>query len=72
MSYDDTIRLIAANIRRYRTARKWTIQELAYRCDIERSTISKIESGRSNITIRTLVIIANALEIDPGDLFKKP
>ena len=48
IDYTEQIKLIALKIRTLRKARKLTVQELAYRCDIERSNLSRIETGRSN------------------------
>lgn len=44
--------------------------ELAYRCDIERSNLSRIEAGRTNLTLKTLCIICNALGVDLAELFR--
>ena len=63
VDYTEQIRLIALRIRSLRKERKLTAQELAYRCDIERSNLSRIEAGRSNLTIKTLCIICNALDV---------
>ena len=57
IDYTEQIKLIALKIRALRKARKLTVQELAYRCDIERSNLSRIETGRSNPTVKTLCII---------------
>ena len=54
IDYTEQIKLIALKIRTLRKARKLTVQELAYRCDIERSNLSRIE---------TLCIICNALDV---------
>ncbi|MFI3330947.1 MAG: helix-turn-helix transcriptional regulator [Rikenellaceae bacterium] len=66
--YDTTLKRIAENIRSKRKEKKLTIQELAYRCDMERSNMSRIESGKVNVTIKTLCTIATALEIKIEDL----
>lgn len=63
IDYTEQIKLIALKIRTLRKARKLTVQELAYRCDIERSNLSRIETGRSNPTVKTLCIICNALDV---------
>ena len=57
IDYTEQIKLIALKIRTLRKARKLTVQELAYRCDIERSNLSRIETGRSNPTVKTLCIM---------------
>ena len=38
-------------------------QELAYICDFEKSNMSRIEAGRTNPTIGTLLKISNALSV---------
>ena len=59
IDYTEQIKLIALKIRTLRKARKLTVQELAYRCD----NLSRIETGRSNPTVKTLCIICNALDV---------
>ncbi len=61
--YKDTIKTIAERVRATRKSQNMTIQELAYRCDMERSNMSRIESGRVNITIKTLFLISKALDV---------
>jgi len=41
-----------------------TQHELAFQCNFEKASMSRIEAGRTNITIRTLYKIAQALETD--------
>lgn len=45
-------------------------QRLASRCDIEKSTLSRLEAGNTNPTIYTLSKIAKALDIELQDLVK--
>ena len=63
MSYDEEIVHISGRIRELRKERGLTVQELAYRCDIERSNLSRIESGRANVTLKTLCAICDALGV---------
>lgn len=63
IDYTEEIKRIALKIKTLRKERKLTVQELAYRCDIERSNLSRLETGRSNPTIKTLCIICNALDV---------
>lgn len=53
MDYEQKISEIASRIRTIRKSQKITIQELAYRCDMERSNMSRIEAGKTNLTIKT-------------------
>lgn len=68
MDYQKEIQLIALNIKKLRQERDLSVQDLAYLCDMERSSMSRIESGRINITIKTLCIISAALGIEPKEL----
>lgn len=63
MDYREEIRYVATRIRELRRERRLTVQELAYRCDMERSNLSRIESGRVNPTLKTLCVICNALGV---------
>lgn len=42
IDYTEEIRHIALKIKALRKERKLTVQELAYRCDIERSNLSRL------------------------------
>lgn len=68
MDYQVEIKLIASRIKTIRQEQKLSIQDLAYKCDMERPNMSRIESGKENITIKTLCIICNALNIKLSDL----
>ncbi len=68
MDFEDEIKRISMNIRCIRKTKKITIQELAYKCDIERSNLSRIEAGRSNLTIKTICIICNSLGVELSDV----
>lgn len=50
ISYQEEIKFISNKIRELRKEKQMTVQELAYRCDMERSNMSRIESGRTNLT----------------------
>ena len=45
-------------------------QELAYRCDMERSNLSRIEAGRTNLTVKTICSICNALSVNMRDVIR--
>jgi transcriptional regulator with XRE-family HTH domain len=61
--------LIGKNIAKFRKAKGFTIKELGYRCDIEKSNLIPIEKGRMNTTAITLLKIAKALNIEVKALF---
>ena len=68
MKDNDYLILIGKNISRIRKEQLITIKELGFRCDIEKSNLIPIEKGRINVTIKTLVKICNALDIELKDL----
>ena len=68
MKDNDYLILIGKNISRIRKEQLITIKELGFRCDIEKSNLIPIEKGRVNVTIKTLVKICNALDIELKDL----
>lgn len=70
IDHTEEIKRIAQRIKVLRKERRLTVQELAYRCDIERSNLSRLETGRSNPTIKTLCIICNALDVPLHTLFE--
>lgn len=61
---------IAARIKTLRREQRLTVQEVAYRCDMERSNLSRIEAGRANITLRTLCLICRALGVELRDVIE--
>lgn len=68
INYQEEIQCISNRIKELRKERKLTVQELAYRCDMERSNMSRIEAGRTNLTVKTLCIVCNALNVTLSDL----
>ncbi len=52
-----------------RKEKKFSYRELAKRCDVDFSDISKIEKGERNIQLSTVLELAKGLEIHPQELF---
>lgn len=52
-----------------RKSKKLSQMKLAEIVDLNFNYISQIECGKANITIKTIKIIANALDVDVKDLF---
>ena len=65
MNYQDEILYISTRIKELRKERK-----LAYRCDMERSNLSRIEAGRTNLTVKTICSICNALSVNMRDVIR--
>lgn len=70
VDYEENLEYTTSRIKELRKNNNWTIQELGYRADVERSELSKIEKGKKNITYRTLCKIASGLEVKLSDLVK--
>lgn len=70
-NYENIIKLIAQNIKKIRISKGLSVQEVAYRCDIERSNLSRLEAGKTNMTIKTICLICNALNVEIADLLKE-
>lgn len=70
ISYQEEIKFISNKIRELRKEKQMTVQKLAYRCDMERSNMSRIESGRTNLTVKTMCIICNALNVNLRDIIR--
>lgn len=60
--------ILAKNIKIERVKENITQQELANRAGLSRDTISQIERGIANPTLETIILIANALNVDLNKL----
>ncbi|MNL34339.1 helix-turn-helix protein [compost metagenome] len=47
-------------------------QDLADDCNITQNQVGRIERAEINTTVKTLVKIANALDVEPKELFDFP
>ena len=57
------------NILRRRSELKLSYRQLAQKCDIDFSAISKIEKGQKSLEFETILELAKGLEIHPRELF---
>jgi transcriptional regulator with XRE-family HTH domain len=55
---------IGQKIKKIRTEKGLSQVELADLCDFEKSNMARIESGNTNLTIKTLLKISNALKVE--------
>ena len=62
---------VGQEIKNIRLRKGLTQQELADNCNFEKSNMSRIEAGRSNLTLKTLHLICNALSVPIKDLFNE-
>ena len=64
-------RLVAENVRDRRLKAGFTQVEFADKCMLNRSFLGEIERAETNVTLSTLVMIAEALNIAPTELMAK-
>lgn len=60
---------LGIHIRQLREKKNLSQENLAHDCNIPKSQIARIELAKINTTVKTLIKIANALEVDPKELF---
>ncbi|WP_336731772.1 helix-turn-helix domain-containing protein [Chryseobacterium sp. VD8] len=56
-------------IEKFRKESGLSYRELAQKCDVDHSNISKIEKGEVDVRISTIQELAKGLEIHPQELF---
>jgi len=59
---------IGMNIKKIREEKNISQQDLAAACNFEKSNMSRIEAGRTNLTIGTLLKICEALQVKLVDV----
>jgi transcriptional regulator with XRE-family HTH domain len=59
---------LGANVRRHRLAAGLTQEQLSDRAKLHLTEISRIENGRRDPQLATIVTVADALEIAPSEL----
>lgn len=64
----ETVKTIAANVRRLRTARGLSAAGLARESGVARATLAELEAGRGNPTVETLYGLAKVLGVTFADL----
>jgi transcriptional regulator with XRE-family HTH domain len=69
-AFADVGDVIAANLRRLRTARRMSLATLASRADVAKATLANLEQGRGNPTIETLWSLALGLGVAFSDLLE--
>ena len=64
----DYFSILGANVRTFRISRKLTQEQLADLCDLHRTYVGAIERGDRNVSLKNIVIIAQALGVEPAEL----
>ena len=70
MKDSDYLKKLGENIRAIRLQKKMSQVDLAAACDFEKGNMRRIEAGRTNPTVVTLLKISKALEVSVIDLFR--
>jgi transcriptional regulator with XRE-family HTH domain len=65
-------RRVGANVKRLRLAAKLTQRQVAERAGLDLRHLIKIEHAQANVTISTLVRLANAFGVDVPALLERP
>jgi transcriptional regulator with XRE-family HTH domain len=65
---EETVKAIAGNVRRLRTARGLSAAALARESGVARATLAELEAGRANPTVETLYGLARVLGVTFADL----
>ncbi len=60
---------VGTKIRKIRAEQNLSQNDLAILCDFEKASMSRIESGKSNVTLLTLQKISSALKTDINQFF---
>lgn len=60
--------ILGVNVRTLRIKRKLTQEQLADLCDLHRTYVGAIERGERNVSLKNIVIIAQALNVEPTEL----
>jgi transcriptional regulator with XRE-family HTH domain len=65
---EDILFKIGLKIRKLREEKNVSQQDLAAICNFEKSNMSRIEAGKTNLTIWTLIKIAQSLQVKLIDI----
>ena len=62
------LKKFAAQLTKLRTKKGLSQRELSSRCDVDYGKISKLENNKANLTLTTLIELADGLDMHPKDL----
>lgn len=72
ISEETFITNLGIHIRQLREKKGMSQQDLADDCGITQNQVGRIERAEINTTVKTLVKIINALDVEPKELFDFP
>lgn len=61
---------LGANVRQAREARGWSQEELAHQAGLASVQVSRIERGKREIRVTTLIKLVKALDVPPDSLLE--
>jgi transcriptional regulator with XRE-family HTH domain len=67
---EDFYKIVGTNIKRIRKKQKIKQVDFATKMEVEPSVVAKIEAGKKNITLKTLLKISEALSVLPSNLIE--
>jgi transcriptional regulator with XRE-family HTH domain len=56
------------HLKRLREERGLSLRDLASKCDLDSSKISKMENGKTNLQLSSIFELAKGLEVNPKEL----
>ncbi len=65
-------KVFAQNLRRLRTEKGWSQEDLAYEAGVDRTYVSALERGVYNASISMIEKLAKVLEVEPAALLERP
>jgi transcriptional regulator with XRE-family HTH domain len=68
----DLRRLFATNLRRIRRAREMSQEGLAHEAGVDRAYLSRVERAVTYVGLEIVGKLAEVLEVDPVDFFRRP
>jgi len=68
--HGDILSRFGERVRRLRTAKGFSQEALADKCELDRTYISGIERGKRNLSLRNIEIIARSLDISLSELME--
>ena len=60
---------VGKRIKSLRKEREMSQLDLASSCDLEKTSISRMENGRANITLKTALLLSKSLEVELKEIF---
>ena len=63
--------VFAANLRRFRHAKGLSQEDLAYTAGVNRTYLSKLETGATYVGLEIIGKLADVLEVEPAELLRR-